>query len=163
MEYRWLCPNCGEQIKAPSDSVALMCDSCGKSLLFSSEHKLILAEPITTYHDSSLASDDLGGRQRLFPGAGPETLQLSDHRKRKADQLARERVSQERKTFRQGLVSGFLVIILGGLLLLSIGIHIYYFESNWLDLAGIVVGGCFLGLGLFIVVWFLRAMRLGIG
>ena len=161
MEYQWTCPNCGEELEVTPQPVAIECDACGELLVFTDEHKLVLAEPLTTYFDADGGSNSAAGAQASEPAWQVGKFKLSVQRQTRADQLAQMRVIQERQAFRQGFISGLLVIILGGLLLLSIGAHIYFFESSWVDLAGVVVGGLFLALGLFIVIWFMRTMRPG--
>lgn len=150
------CPNCGRPIEISQGIRQLVCLKCNVSLLLVSDSKLILRNPLPNY----LSADQANGIAARSEGVlDQRPMQLSNARMEKSAFHAGERIAQERTLSRQGLYAGLGTLTAGGLLLLVIGAQIYTAEMNWIELLLMGIGIVFVGLGLFITVWFAFALR----
>lgn len=158
MDAKISCPNCGEGLDVPL-STSFVCPKCGELLVRASTHKLILAHPIKTYLELDEKSKAPGTAEYLDPALPSGGLQLSDRRRKRSAQLASERINQQKKSEHRGFAAGFILSILGGLLLLSTWARAFILGNDWLGFTGIAAGLFLIFLGLAVAIWFYRLMR----
>ena len=156
MNKKFLCPNCGKSITFSRKTNPIVCPECKSGLLWDSNSKLILANPIRTYLGDDPA-DTHADRANLILDQRPP--QLSKERMEKAAFHAGERIAHERKINEQGLFSGLGTLTAGGLILLIVGAQWGLGKMNWFEFVGIGIGIILVGLGMFITIWFAFALR----
>lgn len=126
--------------------------------MYSSDHKVILAKPIQTYLESGgqPQSKDLESsgesEARVIP-------QLSPKRRKRAAELAIERIASEKKDLRKGIVYGIFFTIFGGVFLLVALLRILFVTSDWLNFVGFGFGFFIMALGIYLANWFFKSSR----
>ncbi len=154
MESQFFCPNCGESLDSEPTESTFVCNHCGEALVYSSDHKVILAKPIRTYLEPE--STELGSSPnnelRVIPRASPE-------RQKRAAELAIERIADEKKDLRRGFIYGIVFAIFGGVFLIISLLRILFVTSDWLNFVGFGFGFLILVVGIYLATWFFRSWQ----
>ena len=159
MESKFFCPNCGEPLDPRTVRSQFNCLHCGQALLLSDDNKVTLAVPIQTYlslQDDTLTSPGIGSFPDKESAAGPERSTL---RKRKAAEIALERIANEKKDMSRGVWYGVLFIVFGGIFILVSFLRQLYLSSDWLNWLGFAVGLVFVPLGAYFAYWFHKSSQ----
>lgn len=157
MRRKHHCPNCGAPIVLASDTVQLECPQCHNELVLESGSKLYLAKPSRAYLDV----DGMPRASNQFlQDSHFEHRELSESRQKRTTVLAQERIAQERRRRREGMISGFLGITIGLLVLGLLGIQIYYSGANTFNNAGVCLAILFVIVEVGVVLWFRKAFPL---
>ncbi len=158
MESQFFCPNCGESLDSEPTESTFACSHCGEALVWSSDHKVILAKPIQTYLEpegqpqSPGLGSSVNNELRVIPQVSPE-------RQKRAAELAIERIADEKKDLRRGFVYGIVFTIFGGIFLVISLLRILFVTSDWLNFVGFGVGFLILLVGIYLATWFFRSWR----
>ena len=126
--------------------------------MLSSDNKVTLAVPLQTY----LALDDHlpGSVETILPPEDAAAVpQRSTQRKRKAAEMALERIANEKKDFSRGVLYGILFIVFGSVFILISILREAFVSSDWLNWIGFAVGLFFLPLGAYFAYWFLKSSQ----
>ena len=158
MESQFYCPNCGESLDSEPTESEFGCSHCGEALVYSSDHKVVLAKPIQTYLESygRPQSAELGpsgnNEIRVSPQPSPE-------RQKRAAGLAIERIANEKKDLRKGLIYGIVFTIFGGIFLIISLLRILFVTGDWLNFAGFGFGFLIMAVGIYLATWFFRSWQ----
>lgn len=158
MESQFFCPNCGESLDSEPPDPEFSCRHCGEALVYSIDHKVTLAKPIQTYleSDGQPQSNELESSEeneiRVIP-------QLSPERRKRAAELAIERIANEKKDLRKGIVYAIFFTIFGGIFLLVSLLRILFVTSDWLNYVGFGFGFLIMALGIYLANWFFKSSR----
>ena len=151
------CPNCGEPLDSvPSDS-EFACLHCGELLALSTDNKVVLARPIQTYLELDEESPaDIEGATANETTSPP---QISERRRRKAAEIAYERIANEKKDISRGFFYGFFFLVFGAVFLTISLSRLILVSNDWLNLVGFGVGLVFTALGGYLALWFHKLSR----
>jgi predicted RNA-binding Zn-ribbon protein involved in translation (DUF1610 family) len=159
MESKFLCPNCGEPLDSQLTEAQFTCRHCGEALLFSSDHKVTLAKPIQTY--VALGEPIPDTLDASFSGDKETSSipQRSTERKKRAAELALERIADEKRAVTSGIFYGILFIVFGGIFILVSFLREWFIASDWLNWVGFGLGLVFVPLGVYFSFWFYRSSQ----
>ena len=149
MQKTFICPNCGAELLIPPTTNGVTCRHCNTPLLLSSNSKLILAQPSSSYLDETKAKQE----------SKYDSPKFSEERRKRATALTHERLAQEKEALEKGMRAGILTILIGVLFFLVIGIQIYFLGVSAISIMGIFIGGFALVIGFSVIVWFKRAFH----
>lgn len=157
MKDKSVCPNCGKPIEVPSAATTMHCSHCNEELVVSNGGRVILAHPIRSY----LLSDNVEGREARpsSPPAFATRPPLSPERKKRAVRLMHERLVHQEQLYHSGLIYGILAVVFGGLLGLLSWLRSEYVSGDWTSWLGLGFGTIVFAIGLFVTIWFLRALK----
>jgi uncharacterized membrane protein YcjF (UPF0283 family) len=117
-----------------------------------------LAVPLQTY--LSLEDDVSGSVETgLPPNKAAVVPQRSTQRKRKAAEIALERIEYEKRDFSRGVLYGILFIVFGIIFIIVSFLRETFVSSDWLNWIGFAVGLVFLPLGAYFAYWFSKAAQ----
>jgi hypothetical protein len=156
VESDFFCPNCGELLDLQTIASQFNCRRCGEALLLSSDYKVTLARPIQTYMALGDQVDDSG---EMGSASEMETSSISPQRKRRAAELALERIAFEKRDVTRGIFYGFFFIVFGGLFLFISFLRQLFVSSDWLNLVGFGLGLVFIPLGIYFAYWFYKSSQ----
>jgi uncharacterized membrane protein YcjF (UPF0283 family) len=127
-------------------------------LVYSSDHKVILAKPIQTYLESAEQPQSIE-----FGSSGDNEIrvipQLSPERQKRAAELAIERIADEKKDLRKGFIYGIVFTIFGGIFLIISLLRLLFVTGDWLNFAGFGFGFLIMAVGIYLATWFFRSSR----
>ncbi|MCL4393243.1 MAG: hypothetical protein M1482_00195 [Chloroflexi bacterium] len=120
--------------------------------MLSPDNKLILAHPILTY----LALDERR-REPLTASsaaiAAPAIPPLSSRRRQKENELASERIAQQKKDLSRGFAASILFAVFGALFVLLGLLRFLLISDDWLNLLAFGIGAVFIPVGAYLARW----------
>ena len=156
MESQLFCPNCGESLDSRIVRSQFNCSHCGQTLLLSNDNKVTLAVPLQTY--LSLDGRVPGSTITNLPPNDTAIIpERSTQRKRKAAEIALERIADEKRDSSRGVLYGILFIVFGIIFILVSFLRETFVSSDWLNWLGFAVGLLFLPLGAYFAYWFYKS------
>ena len=146
------CPNCGEPLGAVPSQSEFSCGHCGEPLAHSADNKVVLARPIQTY----LQLDDEPQDQVEGESADETTSipEISAGRRKKAVELAYERIAREKKDINRGFFYGIFFLVFGAIFLVTSLSRLVLISNDWLNLVGLAFGLVFALMGVYLALWF---------
>lgn len=158
LESQLFCPNCGESLDSRPVLSKFNCLHCGQALLLSADNKVTLAVPLQTY--LSLDGRVSGSAGPTLPPNDTSVVpERSTQRKRKAAEIALERIANEKRDFTRGVLYGILFIAFGIIFILVSYLRATFVSSDWLNWIGFAVGLLFLPLGAYFAIWFRKTLQ----
>jgi hypothetical protein len=150
------CPNCGKMIEIESAQISTTCIHCREPLLITPGNRVVLANPIRVYQRSDQeveASEEES--PRISVAIRPP---VSAERKKRAAQLAYERMSLQEQLGKSGLIYGVAAIFLGGLVGLFSWLRSEFLDRDWISWLGLALGALLFVFGILGTAWFLRSL-----
>jgi len=152
------CPNCGELLEFQSQVSEFNCSHCGEALRLSSDHKLILVKPIETY----MVLEETPGIVPEGPWEGNVAQPIpaiSPQRKRRAAELALQRIANQERDVVRGFFYGSLFVVFGGIFILASSLRWLFVSDDWLNLVGLGLGLVLIPVGIYFGYWFYRSSQ----
>ena len=151
------CPNCGEPLGSVSSDSEFACEHCGELLAVSIDNKVVLARPIQTYLE--VDEQPPADTERATASEPTEVPQISDRRRRKAAEIAYERIAIEKKDLSRGFFFGSFFLVFGAVFLIISLARLLLVSNDWLNLVGLGFGLIFTALGGYLALWFHKLSR----
>ena len=122
----------------------------------SGDYKVTLARPLQTY---MALGDQVSAPEELGSASETESSSISPQRKRRAAELALERIANEKRDVTRGIFYGIFFIIFGAVFLFISSLRQAFISSDWLNLVGFGLGLVFVPLGIYFAYWFYKSSQ----
>jgi len=84
---------------------------------------------------------------------------ISPQRKRRAAELALQRIANQERDVVRGFFYGSLFVVFGGIFILASSLRWLFVSDDWLNLVGLGLGLVFIPVGIYFGYWFYRSSQ----
>jgi hypothetical protein len=143
-------------IEIDSAQISVTCIHCREPLLVTPGNRVVLANPIRTYLRSDKPVEQ--SAEEIPPISVAIRPPVSAERRKRAAQLAFERMTVQEQLDHSGIVYGILAIVLGGFLGILSWLRSEFFDRDLVSAIGLLLGILLFVFGIFGTAWFLRSL-----